>query len=170
MKIAAFIPQQPGVGRAMTAALVAQFSQQGCEVVVDDGPGWWTDKVNKFLDASTADYEIVSNNDVKLGPKTVDMLVTTLAKDGLAAASMPAPDAGWLFCLRQSDGWRLDSKLKWWFSDTDLWRRMRDNDERILVVHNTGAVHLHPNKATASSPLLQFQAAQDQKTYERKWA
>lgn len=132
---------------------------------------------NKQLDRWNT---VVLNDDVIMGPGSVDVLTSGLRRhEGAQLAfcgpvekllTEPGPDriTGWCFAVRGEGGLRADESLKWWAGDNALdWEARRSGG--TVIVPGVEHEHLYPNGYTVSNPKLNEQAGRDMALFIRKW-
>lgn len=85
--------------------------------------------------------------------------------DSLAGQTM----SGWAFMVRGESGLRADEQFRWWYSDSDLERRVRDARKQVVAVGGCHVRHLHGTESTAASKELLDMARDDEGKYAAKW-
>lgn len=75
---------------------------------------------------------------------------------------------GYAYMLRGEAGLRIDTSMRWWYSDDDLdWSaRLRGG---AALVAGLGVEHRDPNGSTNAREALQIQAGHDRQTFLNKW-
>lgn len=147
------------------------------------------EEVNRIVGGKEHDV-VVLNDDVRLGPKTLETLSEALRSTG-AAISFPdihgrlsanqvdfrqtegpydlfTRMTGFCYMLRGELGLRLDETMQWWFSDDDIeWRASSLGG--VVRVGGCEITHLYPNSSTNDSPELQQQIGRDRARFVEKW-
>lgn len=143
-----------------TAAQLAQGFPYDVAILNDDvivPEGWFS--------AITHKMRVGFPTAVAAGAMSPDVVVAT----GWGAASSPLPRMpGFAFILNGDKGLRADEQFQWWFGDTDLDWRARQNGGMVLVpLEGRVLEHRHPNSTTVG--VLADIAAQDRERFAAKW-
>jgi len=128
---------------------------------------WWNQGL-AYAQRRGARYAVVVNDDVELPPDAPAEMAARLEADGAWLCGAD-PDAmtGWCWALDLASPLRPDEDFRWWFGDNDLW--LRAEQAGRLTGLNVGAVHHHPNEATARSPELTALTREDEAVFRQKW-
>lgn len=78
--------------------------------------------------------------------------------------------SGWALMLRGEAGLRYDEHFAWWYGDSDLERRVRQEGKHVVAVGGCFARHLDPVKSTFANRDRLEQAMWDEAHYAKKWA
>lgn len=151
----------------------------------------WNAGLNEVSGRVAGDYNvIVLNDDLRIGPKTIEKLGEALRSTG-AAISFPDMHnrlranqvelrqtegpydlftrmSGFCYMLRGELELRLDETMQWWYSDDDIeWRASSLGG--VVRVGGCAVTHLFPNSSTHDNPELQRQAGLDRARFVEKW-
>lgn len=150
---------------------------------------WWNYGIDLAYEQSGFEREwnvLVVNDDIIAPPNLVQSLSTAMRQTTAVLASpnmsngeyyFHGPDApmqidtrvtGYAFMLRGEADMRVDEDLEWWWSDTDLEMRARNNGG-VVLVPGCRVVHRDPNGYTERDPYFNRQAGLDRETFIGKW-
>lgn len=150
---------------------------------------WWNLGIEEAYEESGFASEwnvLVVNDDVIAPPNLVSTLNDAMRQTTAVLASPNMSDnryyfldstswmepvsrvTGYAFMLRGEADMRIDESLAWWWSDTDLDMRARQNGGAVSVP-GCRVEHLDPNGYTERDPFLGEQAGRDRETFISKW-
>ena len=154
-------------------------------VIEDYGPPniqrWWNLGIQES-ERRGATYVAVVNDDIAVGPETLEQLKNALESTAAAIASPSRPPFrdgvhtrplipyeprlwGSLWVLKLTSRLRPDERYVWWYGDNDLDIRARRHHGGVLLL-NVPFQHMHPGEGTSQSPALQQQTTADAGTFE----
>lgn len=150
---------------------------------------WWNTGIELAYQEAEQESEwnvLVVNDDVIVPSNLVDALSASMRQTTAVLASPNMYDnqpyfhgsdshmamntrlTGYTFMLRGESDLRIDETLAWWWSDTDLEMRARQ-EGGVVLVPGCSVTHLDPNGYTDRDPYLSAQAGRDRETFIRKW-
>lgn len=123
---------------------------------------WWNHGIAVLEDR--CDYVAVLNDDVVINEGTLPGLARVLDHGYTLAAP---GSTGWCWMLNVHHGVRPDETYVWWYGDNQLWH---DAAQANGVGYAPGVYvrHVHGNKATEQSPVLQALARKDMTTWQSR--
>ena len=138
----------------------------GVHHVEDYGPTniyrWWNTGIN-YAQRHGAEYVAVLNDDLEFDTDFIRQFHTYLVGNGLAVADMHNSGNGggsaWIMDL--SYGMRLDERYRWWYGDTDLFKRAMDMGKFGKFVYERFR-HLNPNGHLLEDPTLMDLVKEDE--------
>ena len=157
-------------------------------VIEDLGPPniqrWWNLGIQES-ERRGATYVAVVNDDITVGPETLEQLRNALDSTPAAIASPSRPPFhdgvhtrplipyeprlwGSLWVLKLAARLRPDERYVWWYGDNDLDIRARRSFGGVVLV-NVAYEHLHPGEGTGQSATLREQTAADAATFEKQY-
>jgi hypothetical protein len=161
----------------------------GTVIVEDLGPiniqRWWLRGIEECA-ARGATAVAVCNDDLELGPATLEQLHAALVQTGAAIASPSRPPRrdglhkghlipyspriwGCLWMVDVASGLRPDPRYVWWYGDNDLDIRARRDYSGIVTVPVEFS-HRHPGEGTGASEFLTEQTRRDTMTFQGDYA
>ena len=141
----------------------------GVHHVEDFGPvniyRWWNTGIN-YAQRHGAEYVAVLNDDLGFDIDFIRQFHTYLVGNNLAVADMHnsgnGGGAAWIMDLQY--GLRLDERYRWWYGDTELFKRAINMGKFGKFVYD-GFRHLNPNGNLTEKPELMDLVRQDEELY-----
>ena len=164
-------------------------SPRNCTVLEDLEPvniqRWWLRGIEEAI-SQGATAVAVSNDDVIINTRTLQLLHESLKSSGATIASPARPDKkpglhrrrlipyspvmwGSLWLLDVCQGLRPDTAYRWWYGDNDLVIRARRDHTGVVSVP-VHFEHMHSGEATGLSSHLQALAEGDLARYQVEYA
>jgi hypothetical protein len=171
------VPTRPGVRISSPVHVIEDFGPPNIQ-------RWWNLGIQES-ERRGATYVAVVNDDISVGPETLQQLKGALESTPAAIASPSRPPFrdgvhtrplipyeprlwGSLWVLKLAAGLRPDERYVWWYGDNDLDLRARRSHGGVVLV-DVVYQHLHPGEGTGQSSTLVAQTAADAATFERQY-
>lgn len=146
---------------------------------------WWNRGIDEAVSRGATAVAVL-NDDVRVGPGTLEALHRALLDTGAVIASPTRPGEkprlnrrrlvpyspkiwGCLWVLDASSSLRPDERYEWWYGDHDLDVRARRDYAGIVTV-DVDYEHVHSGEATGSSDRFQEVIRRDEATYQSDYA
>ena len=143
----------------------------GVHHVEDFGPiniyRWWNVGIN-YAQRDGAEYVAVLNDDLEFDAGFLPAMHRFMVKHDLAIADLMnsgnGGGAAWMMDLRY--GLRLDERYRWWYGDTDLFKRAAEMNKYAKFDY-PGVTHLNPNGHLMADRQLQELVNADSELYRQ---
>lgn len=172
------VATRPGVETPSGVIVVEDFQSPNIQ-------RWWNLGI---LEAQSRGASVVAvvNDDIRLGPSTLETLKQRMGETGATIASPSRPPTkdrlyrrplvpyepriwGCLWMLDVSSNLRPDERYVWWYGDSDLDIRARRDHSGVVNVE-VDYEHMFPGEGTAKSPELKAQSDKDAETFQLDYA
>ena len=130
---------------------------------------WWNLGI-EHAKANGARYVVVSNDDVRIGPGSVQKIVEVMRASGAQLGTVNGTEdhiVGWFWVLDVESDIRPDESYAWWYGDNDLYQQANKILGNVVYV-DTDVEHLHPNELTETNPKLLTMTKFDERLWLRR--